>query len=265
MVSAIVLNWNELHVVKATIERLLNEENVEVIVVDNGSIDGSAEYLLHTSKRPEFNRLQFALLNKNHGSSIARNVGIDMSKGEHIFLIDGDILYVPGTIPIYKQVLGHDSTYGCVGYNDHHRVQMTGTNGTYEIAEADAVMRTEFTVSEWFPMAWTQYGLFRGDLLRKLRFYAEGCFGEFGHGYEDDWLFHEMQEAGFRSIAINAPLYFHDAHYSLRMLKQMNLPDRGDERAKVFYERWGEGNGWRERMGSIPNGNRVPFGKITID
>lgn len=260
MVTAIILNWNELHVVKPSIEVLLREADVEIIVIDNGSRDGSAEYLAHMNKRTEYaNRVRWALLDHNHGSSVARNVGIDMAKGEHIFLLDGDILYVQGTIPAYLGVLELDPTRGCVGYNDHHRVQMTGMNGVEDPAEAMISMPNEFTLSNWFPMAWTQYGLFRGDMLRKLRFYQDGCFGEFGHGYEDDWLFHDMQEAGYKSISVNAPLYYHDGHYSLRLLKAMNLPDRGAERAEVFYGRWGRQNGWRERMAHIPTQERIPF------
>lgn len=266
MTTAIVLNWNELHVVKHTIERLAKEPDVEIIVVDNGSQDGSQDYLHYLAKRSvgEVGDVRAAILTSNCGSSVGRNVGISMAKGEDIFLIDGDILYVPGTIEVYKRILHDQPTYGCVGYNDHHRVQMTGMNGTYNAEEADQVMRTDMTLSEWFPMAWTQYGLFRGDMLRKLQFHAKGCFGEWGHGYEDDWLFHDMQEAGYRSVAVNAPLYYHDGHYSLRLMKQMNLPDRGEERARAFYERWGEGNGWRERMSSIPIGDRVPFARLAL-
>lgn len=266
MTTAIILNWNELHVVKPSIEVLLREDNVEVIVVDNGSRDGSAEYLAHMSKRAEYaNRVRWALLDHNHGSSVARNIGIDMAKGEHIFLLDGDILYVQGTIPAYLEVMNrnYNAKWGCVGYNDHHRVQMTGMNGVEDPSEAMQTMPNEFTLSNWFPMAWTQYGLFDGKMLRTLRFHQEGCFGEFGHGYEDDWLYHDMQEHGYQSIAVNAPLYYHDGHYSLRLLKSMNLPDRGAERAELFYERWGRENGWRERMAHITPEERMPFASYT--
>ena len=262
MISAIVLNWNELHVVKDTIELLLKEPDVEVVIVDNGSRDGSAEYFSHMSKRPEYQTVKWALLGHNHGSSVARNVGIDISKGEDIFLIDGDILYVPGTIKAYSDILHSVNKgwrAGCVGYNDHHRVQMTGMNGVDDPAQAVQTMPGDFTLSNWFPMAWTQYGLFDGDLLREIRFHDKGCFGEFGHGYEDDWLFHEMQEHQYASVAVNAPLYFHDGHYSLRLLKQMGLPDRGAERAEAFYEKWGRENGWRERMATIPEEDRKPY------
>jgi glycosyltransferase involved in cell wall biosynthesis len=260
-VSAIVLNWNELHVVKGTIE-FLNQETLidEIILVDNGSRDGSPEYFTHLSKRREYvERVRTVLLNKNYGSSIGRNVGLGLASRESIFLIDGDILYVPGTIPFYQKILDSYPECGCVGYNDYERVQATGMNGTANYKEAQTVMQSTVQLSKWFPMAWTQYGLFRGDLLRKLQFVTEGCFGECGHGYEDDWLYHAMEQEGYYSIAVNAPLYYHDGHYSLRLMQEMNLSDRGEERAKLFYAKWGEGNGWRERMGTIPYQEKRPF------
>lgn len=261
MTSVIVLNWNEIHIVKHSLTLLLNEPDVEVIVVDNGSTDGSVAYFHYL--RQTCPNLKLALLSHNTGSSTARNIGIDMCRGENIFLLDGDILYVPGTIAIYEKILKTPGTnYGCVGQSHYEKVKMTGMNGTRNQSEADAIMPTSVTLSDWFPMAWTQYGLFDGDLLRECRFHSEGCFGEYGHGYEDDWLYHEMQERGYSSIAVQEPLYLHDAHYSLHLLKQQGLSDRGTERREEFIQKWGEGNGWMDRVRTMPEHTQVPFATI---
>jgi glycosyltransferase involved in cell wall biosynthesis len=265
MVSAIVLNWGEIHVVRHTIDLLAREPEIgQIIVVDNGSTDGSQDYLRYLNTLSTGASYMHILLNQNTGPSVARNLGLRLAKGEQIFLIDGDVLYVPGTIREYLRVMNEVSEQqglkiGCVGYNDHFRVLQTGTNGVTNVDQADTTMPADYTVSNWFPMAWTQYGLFDGDMLRRFGFAEKGPFGEAGHGYEDDWLYHDMDEEGFLSLGVNKPLYYHDAHYSLRLLKKENLPSRTEDRAQVFYERWGRANGWRERLGSMDQSQMKPF------
>ena len=265
-VSALVLNWWEIHVVAETINTLLTEDDVEIIVVDNGSRDGSQDYLKYLTQRVPHEKLKTILLNENYGSSYGRNVGIELASGMDIFLIDGDIKYVKGTIPLYHDILFQEWSVerdgcraGCVGYNDFNRVMATGTNGTQVPTEADVETPTICTLSDWFPMAWTQYGLFRGDLLRSAKFPTHGPFGTVGHGYEDDWLYHEMQKRQLRSVAVNVPLYFHDAHYSLKVMKRFNIPSRTEERGVAFQAHWGRDNGWRETLAKIAEEKRVPY------
>lgn len=268
-ITAIVLNWCEMHIVAQTLANLLNDKlsfgALEVIVVDNGSHDGSQDYLNFMNKRQHEHggRLKHVLLSNNTGPSIARNAAIAMTRGEDIFFIDGDICYVAGTIEMYVKIKRHYADQGvkigCVGQNNHWRVQETGMNGTRDPGQAHQQMPTDFSVSKWFPMAWTQYGLFDGTLLRAFRFHADGVYGEPGHGYEDDWLFHELKAVGAESLAVDAPLYYHDGHYGLNLLQATNVPDKGKERAEAFYKRWGTDSGWRESMNRIPATDMVPF------
>lgn len=252
-VSVVILNWNELHIVKHSIDRLIAEPTVtEVVVVENGSNDGSLEYLLSCKRRAEYSKLSVVATSHNVGSSVGRNMGLAMTTGDFVFLIDGDILYVPGTIEAYKKVydtfVAEGFDVGCIGYSDHERVRRTGMNGTRELSEAYTKMPSVAKASKWFPMAWTQYGLFPGDLLREIGFVKTYPFNLPGHGYEDDWLYQEFRSRGRISVAVDAPLYLHDGHYGLRMLKQLDMPDMGAERQATFANRWGVNAGWRETV-----------------
>lgn len=281
MVTVLVLNWGEMHIVRESLNRLVNEPMVsQVVVVDNGSTDGSADYLRYLQHRcGPSDHYTHALLSHNTGPSVARNVGIALCRhGNDIFLLDGDVLYVPGTVQAYHSVMYefprteakdgvviHGDQVGCVGYNDHIRVMNTGTNGAPSIQAADKVMPDEFTISQWFPMAWTQYGLFNGDMLRAMNFITDGVFGEPGHGYEDDWLYHQMRQAGYASLAVNAPYYYHDAHYSLKLLKGLNMPSNTEARGAVFHDTWGHDTGWREALAKMSPEQMVPFGGYNKD
>lgn len=243
-VAVVILSWNELSVTRDSVWRLLKEPEVStVIVVDNGSTDGSKEYFRSLRDNDKFG---FIDLPKNAGISVARNLGITMVREELIFLLDGDILYVPGTIKEYAKILEANPDAFCVGQNSFELVMQNEYNGTIDPLEADLRMTEDYVISDWFPMAWTQYGLFRADLLKKQLFIETPPFNEPGYGFEDDWLFHEMREQGYISLSVNKPLYYHQAHTGLNELKKEGLDTKQKEREKLFKKRWGRRSQWSE-------------------
>lgn len=265
--SVCLLNWNELDVSGDSVRRLLKEPEVdEVIVVDNGSTDGSKEYFRKRAgliivpdvksdsgiKELIFKtgnqKLKFIDWPDNSGSSVGRNRGITISKGEDIFLLDGDILYVPGTIKEYQKILDKYPDAYCVGQNSMRLLNETGCNGAYNILDADMSMGDDYVIEDWFPMAWTQYGLFRGDLLRKTKFVEIPPFNQAGYGLEDDWLHHELVEQGYISLSCTQPIYYHYHHAGIRELYKTDLGFKTKERKKVFEKRWGKNKSWESNI-----------------
>lgn len=62
-----------------------NIENLELILINDGSSDNSLE-LCKKNKRENF----IIIDKKNEGPSIARNIGISLSKGEYVLFLDAD-------------------------------------------------------------------------------------------------------------------------------------------------------------------------------
>lgn len=87
MVSVIIPNYNGKHFLKACIDSLVEQtyKDIEIIVVDNDSSDGSASYLKEAY--PEVRIIQ---LNSNTGFSYAVNIGIQKSCGKYVFLLNND-------------------------------------------------------------------------------------------------------------------------------------------------------------------------------
>src|SRR6266568_2264340 len=70
---------------------------VEVIFVDDGSIDGTAELLMPlTAKRPSFSLIRLA---RNFGQTAAMAAGFAAARGEVIVPLDGDLQNDPADIP----------------------------------------------------------------------------------------------------------------------------------------------------------------------
>ena len=89
-ISIVVPNWNGMEFVGMCLDSLsqLDFEGHEVIVVDNGSKDGSREMI--EKKYPWVRLLK---LSKNMGFAIACNEGIKASKAEYIVLLNNCLLY----------------------------------------------------------------------------------------------------------------------------------------------------------------------------
>lgn len=86
-VSVIIASYNTLDQLRTTVRavRLLSPMNTEIVVVDNNSTDGSAEWL-HT--RPH--DLEPVLLRTNLGHGRALDIGIDRAKGSRVVTLDSD-------------------------------------------------------------------------------------------------------------------------------------------------------------------------------
>lgn len=89
MVSVIVPVYNSAEYLPACIEAIINQtyKNLEIILIDDGSIDNSLRVCNEYAIRD--NRIK-VLHQENNGVSSARNVGIELSEGEYITFVDSD-------------------------------------------------------------------------------------------------------------------------------------------------------------------------------
>ena len=87
-VSVIVPVYNTAHYVDNCLQSILNQtyDNLEIIVVNDGSTDNSAQVLSAYAANPRVKVLTRA----NGGLSAARNTGIEAATGEWVMFIDSD-------------------------------------------------------------------------------------------------------------------------------------------------------------------------------
>ncbi|MEK3885273.1 glycosyltransferase family 2 protein [Paenibacillus sp. PL2-23] len=95
-VSVIIAAYNEEKNIAKCIDSLINQqyENIEVIIVDDGSTDGTANIL---SKYSTFNNVKVISI-ENAGVSNARNIGLQHVTGSWIMFADADDYYNSGAI-----------------------------------------------------------------------------------------------------------------------------------------------------------------------
>ena len=134
LVSVIIPCYNAERWIDEAIQSALNQtySPVEVIVVDDGSSDGSWK------KIQEFGSRVIAETGPNRGGSAARNRGFVLSRGDYIQFLDADDYLLPKKIP--RQVAFLEASGADVVYGDwrHEHFLPDGSSQLEEIAVSGA-------------------------------------------------------------------------------------------------------------------------------
>lgn len=88
--SVIVPVYNGEHHIKHCIDSIQNQslKDIQIIVVDDGSTDQTAQIVQQYTKKAE--NIQLIQQTENKGTGSARNLGIKYSKGEYVAFLDVD-------------------------------------------------------------------------------------------------------------------------------------------------------------------------------
>lgn len=111
IVSVIIPTYNREGFIGEAIQSVLEQTffNFEIIVVDDGSSDGSAALIQRFSDA----RIIF-LRQENKGRSCARNRALAQASGRYIAFLDSDDLYMPGKLATQVQYLDAHPEVGMV-------------------------------------------------------------------------------------------------------------------------------------------------------
>jgi len=101
--SIIILSYNTKKLLKKCLESVIKSSppRTEIIIVDNGSTDGSVKYineLTDCGLRISGVRIRAILNEKNLGFARGNNIGIKAARGEYIMLLNSDTIVKKGAI-----------------------------------------------------------------------------------------------------------------------------------------------------------------------
>ena len=93
LVSVVIPLYNAEKYISKTIESIINQEynHLEILIVNDCSKDKGPEIIKKYQNHDE--RIKLINLKKNSGAAVARNVGIEISKGDFIAFIDSDDIW----------------------------------------------------------------------------------------------------------------------------------------------------------------------------
>jgi len=94
LVSVIVLSYNRRDEMRECLQSVMGQDyaNFEIVVLDNGSSDGSVEML-----RDEFPDITLITLDENVGACAGRNRALERARGSLVFQMDNDATIMPAS------------------------------------------------------------------------------------------------------------------------------------------------------------------------
>ncbi|AGB38753.1 glycosyltransferase family 2 protein [Natronococcus occultus] len=130
LVSVVIPTYNRIDLLPKAIDSALRQtyNNLEIIVVDDCSTDGTRELL---EERYE-SEIQYLRHEKNRGGSAARNTGIEAASGEYIAFLDSDDEWLPQKVEKQVARLEELSEDWVATYCDFHQTRRSWLVETFD-------------------------------------------------------------------------------------------------------------------------------------
>ena len=163
-ISIIIPVYNKLAYIERCFESILSQDfdSFEVVVVDDGSTDGSGELCDKWKEKDQ--RLQVYHI-PNGGVTAARRYGLEHSKGQYIMFADADDMLMPNTLQTMYHAITTNAADEVIGtYKDQY--DNCHDSGWRGFVSCEPLIRNLLSIKNSFCVLWGI--IFRRELL-------EGC------------------------------------------------------------------------------------------
>ncbi|MGR5453720.1 glycosyltransferase [Vibrio alfacsensis] len=115
LVSVYLITKNRVELLKKAVDSVLNQsyKNIELIIVDDGSTDGTRSYLNSLSNE---SRVRVIYNEQSKGACYSRNVAISNAKGKFITGLDDDDYFLPRRVEIFVKNYDDKYSFLCSGW-----------------------------------------------------------------------------------------------------------------------------------------------------
>lgn len=273
LVSIIILNYNGYDFIENLINSIIKNTdypNYEIIIVDNGSQDGSQELLKSLSKKIPL-KVIYNKLNQKYTDS--HNQAINIAKGEYLLFLDNDVKVLDGWLNHLMETALSNKDAGAISskivyvdkniesnqnlFNIQHtgirfRQQKTGQILPYNIDDGkDYVFNQEEKTKKVPAVAGTIL------LIKKTTFDDVGGFDpKYNYGYEAVDLCLKLYNKGYINYCNPNSVIFHYKQGSIDSLMKGLFNKRNSDNLDVFAVKW---NKWLKQEVLLDKINKNKF------
>lgn len=245
LVSIVLLGYNQLAFTKLCVESVLahSDRPFELILVDNGSVDGTGEYFRDLAARES--RVKAILNPRNEGFAVGCNQGIAEATGDYVLFLNNDTIVPRNWL---SRMLAHfearpsrgavGAVSNCVsGPQQLQKVPVPNHPDAWEaiLAFGDEVAASKQGEGFEFPRLVGFCLMVRRKVLEQIG----GFDPRYGIGnYEDDDLCLRIRTAGFETW-VAADVYVH--HFGSRTFAALGphaFDDTMDQGWSRFKQKW---------------------------
>lgn len=239
-VSIIILTYNNLYYTKRCLESIFtfsNYPNLELIIVDNNSHDGTKDYLEKLSREKSNIKLIFNDINK--GFSAANNQGIKISTGDIIILLNNDTVVTKNWISSLLKYFD-DRSRGMVGPVSNY----TGTVAEIELdfktldeMHKKADIYTSVNMGHFFEVDMLSFFCVAigRDVIEKVGLLDENF--EVGFVEDEDYSL-RVKKTGFKIIVADDIYIYHEGSSSFKNIESEKFKYIIEKNKKYFENKW---------------------------
>ena len=224
LVSVSIVTWNSLKYIGKCLNAIAKQSypNIEIIVIDNNSADGTVKYL-----KENFPEVKLVENRENKGFCAGHNIGIKLSRGDFILCLNPDVFIEKTYIEELLKVMNDNPNVGgCIGklyqYNrqtesrEKHSIEIIDTTGLSIMKSRRFVARGhkeidngQFDRMEYIVGVDGMAPLYRKKMLESTKIEGE-YFDELFFAYcEDHDLCLRAQIYGWKFIFVPTAIGYH--------------------------------------------------------
>lgn len=238
IISVIIPVYNSKNYLECCLESVINQtfKNLEIIIVNDGSSDGSKEICELYAKKDS----RIKLINQeNQGVSAARNKGLDIAQGEYIGFVDSDDFVKQDMYEkLYKLITDNKADIAVCAVeeiNTHGKKKSSSTDSNSKTFLFDTKEAVECILSGKFLTMYSVNKLYRRELFKDIRY-------KIGVIYEDTILSTQIFAKSKKVVYNSQVLYYYVRNPDSITLqkfspKDMDIIDSGEYVSKFIEDR----------------------------
>ncbi len=208
-ISVIIPTYNDESTIGRCIDSVLAQkmDGIEIIVIDDGSTDNTYNAIRgYPSKYPNVTVIKA----RHRGQGLARNIGLNMARGEYVGFVDGDDTISDNMYPVLYKEIGDADICQCNSWIVHdskeHKEDLVRYEGTVIVQDRIKYMNEFFFTY----------------------IHGHGCCNKL---YKKEFLYDNGIE-----FADNAVVYSEDLYFNIQAVKKLNKIVFVDQMLYYYYQ-----------------------------